>query len=82
MAAQLHCRHLPASTATNVQDGTETTARRKEDFLTVCSSDDHMTQLRCPDDLSGDMCERGVPGGVLNLNSTSYPDRGRYGNLL
>jgi hypothetical protein len=27
------------------------------------------------------MYERGVPGGALNLNSTSYPDRGRYGNL-
>jgi hypothetical protein len=27
------------------------------------------------------MCERGVPGGALNLNSTGYPDHGRYGNL-
>jgi hypothetical protein len=27
------------------------------------------------------MCERGVPGGALNLNSASYPDRGRYGDL-
>jgi hypothetical protein len=27
------------------------------------------------------MCERGVPGGALNLNSTGYPDHGRYGDL-
>jgi hypothetical protein len=27
------------------------------------------------------MDERGVPGGALKLNSTSYPDRGRYGDL-
>jgi hypothetical protein len=25
--------------------------------------------------------ERGVPGGALNLNCTSYPDHGRYGDL-
>jgi hypothetical protein len=27
------------------------------------------------------MYERGVPGGALNLNSTGYPDHGRYGDL-
>jgi hypothetical protein len=27
------------------------------------------------------MCEGGVPGGALNLNSTGYPDRGRYGDV-
>jgi hypothetical protein len=27
------------------------------------------------------MYERGVPGGALNLNSTGYPDLGRYGGL-
>jgi hypothetical protein len=27
------------------------------------------------------MCERGVPGGALNLNSTGHPDHGRYGDL-
>jgi hypothetical protein len=27
------------------------------------------------------MYELGVPGGVLNLNSKGYPDRGRYGDL-
>jgi hypothetical protein len=25
--------------------------------------------------------ERGVPGGALNLNSTGYPDYGRYADL-
>jgi hypothetical protein len=25
--------------------------------------------------------EREVPGGALNLNSTGYPDHGRYGDL-
>jgi hypothetical protein len=28
------------------------------------------------------MYERGVPGEALNLNSTSYCDHGRYGDLL
>jgi hypothetical protein len=41
----------------------------------------HRAQLRCPDDVSDDMCERGVPGGALNLNSTDYSDHGRYGDL-
>jgi hypothetical protein len=27
------------------------------------------------------MYQRGVPGGALNLNSTGYPDHGRYGDL-
>jgi hypothetical protein len=27
------------------------------------------------------MDERGIPGETLNLNSTSYPDHGRYGDL-
>jgi hypothetical protein len=27
------------------------------------------------------MCERGVTGGALNLNSTGYPDHGRNGDL-
>jgi hypothetical protein len=27
------------------------------------------------------MYVRGVPGGALNLNSTGYPDHGRYGDL-
>jgi hypothetical protein len=38
-------------------------------------------QLRSPDDVSDDMHEHGVPGGASNLNSTGYPDHGRYGNL-
>jgi hypothetical protein len=41
----------------------------------------HRAQLRCPDDVSDDIYEGGVPGGALNLNSTSYPDHGRYGVL-
>jgi hypothetical protein len=41
----------------------------------------HRVKLRCPDDVSDDMYERGVPGGALNLNSTDYPDHGRYGDL-
>jgi hypothetical protein len=41
----------------------------------------HRAQLRCPDDVSDDMCERGVPEGALNLNSTSYSDHSRYGDL-
>jgi hypothetical protein len=43
--------------------------------------DAHRAQLRCPDDVSDDMCGRGVPGRALNLNSTNYPDHGRYGVL-
>jgi hypothetical protein len=41
----------------------------------------HRAQLCCPDYVSDDMCERGVPGGALNLNYTGYPDHGRYGDL-
>jgi hypothetical protein len=41
----------------------------------------HRARLRCPDDVSDDMCECGVPGGALNLNSTGYPDHGRCGDL-
>jgi hypothetical protein len=25
--------------------------------------------------------ERGIPGGALNINSTSFPGHGRYGDL-
>jgi hypothetical protein len=28
------------------------------------------------------MYECGVPGGALNLNSTDYPDHGRYADLI
>jgi hypothetical protein len=41
----------------------------------------HRAQLRCPDDVSYDIYERGVPGGALNINSAGYPDHGRYGDL-
>jgi hypothetical protein len=46
-----------------------------------CGWGAHMAQLRCPDDVIDDIYERGVPGGALNLNSTSYPDHCRYGDL-
>jgi hypothetical protein len=32
--------------------------------------------------MSDNIYERGVPGGALNLNSTSHPDHGHYGDLL
>jgi hypothetical protein len=41
----------------------------------------HRARLHCHDDVSDDMYERGVPGEALNLNSTGYPDNGRYGDL-
>jgi hypothetical protein len=43
--------------------------------------DTYREQLRCPCDVSDDIYERGLPGGALNLNSTRYPDHGRYGDL-
>jgi hypothetical protein len=39
----------------------------------------HRARLRCPYDVSDDMCERGVPESALNLSSTSYPDHARCG---
>jgi hypothetical protein len=51
------------------------------DFVIPPPGCGHRAQLRCPDDVSDDIYERGVPGGALNLNSTSYPDHGRYGDL-
>jgi hypothetical protein len=41
----------------------------------------HRARLCCPDNVSDDMCECGVPGRVLNLSSTGYPDHGRCGDL-
>jgi hypothetical protein len=32
--------------------------------------DAHETQLRCPDEVDGDIYEYGVPGEALNLSST------------
>jgi hypothetical protein len=46
-----------------------------------CSWDAHEAQLRCPDGVSDDMCERGVPGGALNLSYTSHSDHGRRGDI-
>jgi hypothetical protein len=43
---------------------------------------DQLLRLRCPDDVSdGDVCERGVPGGALNLSSSDYSDHDRCANL-
>jgi hypothetical protein len=42
----------------------------------------HRAQLRCPDNVSVYIYERAVQGGALNLNSTGYPDHGRYGDLV
>jgi hypothetical protein len=39
-------------------------------------------QLRCPDDVTDDIYERGAPGGALNINCTSYPDHGCYWDFL
>jgi hypothetical protein len=41
----------------------------------------HRAQLCCPNYVSDDVCERGVPEEALNLCSTSYPDHGRCGDL-
>jgi hypothetical protein len=41
----------------------------------------HRAQLHCPDDVSDDIYELGVPGGALNLSSTGHPDHGRYVDL-
>jgi hypothetical protein len=42
----------------------------------------HRAQLRFPGDVSDDdIYERGEPEGALNLNSTGYPEHGRYGDL-
>jgi hypothetical protein len=40
--------------------------------------DTYEAQLRCPNEVDGDIYEYGVPGGVLNLNSTNYPDHGHH----
>jgi hypothetical protein len=41
----------------------------------------HRARLLCPYDVWWYTYERGVPGGALNLNSTSYPDHGLYGDV-
>jgi hypothetical protein len=47
----------------------------------IWGSGAHSARLCCPDDVPDYMCERGIPEGALNLSSTSYPDRGRFGDL-
>ena len=43
--------------------------------------DAHEVQLRCPDEVSGDMCEDEIPGWGLKSKSTNYPDHGHHGDL-
>ena len=39
----------------------------------------HEARLRCPDDVSGDMQEDGIPGGGLKPKSANYPDHSHHG---
>ena len=43
--------------------------------------DAHEAQLRCPNEVSGDMCEDEVPGWALKSQPTNYPDHGHHGDL-
>ena len=43
--------------------------------------DAHEKQLRCPDDVSGDMQEDEIPGGTLNLNLLNNQTMGTTRNL-
>ena len=38
-------------------------------------------RLRCPNEVSDDMCEDEVPGWALKSKSTNYPDLGHHGDL-
>ena len=46
-----------------------------------CGWGAHEAQLRCPNEMSGDMCEDEVPRWALKSKSTNYPDHGHYGDL-
>jgi hypothetical protein len=72
------CHHMSIYSSTSWPPPPPGCGRSVTDF---CGWGAHRAQLRCPDDVSIDMYERGVPGGALNLNSTSNPDHGRYGDL-
>ena len=41
----------------------------------------HEARLRCPDEVSGDMCEDEVPVWALKSKSTNYPDHSHHGDL-
>ena len=41
----------------------------------------HEERLRCPDEVSGDMCEDEVPGWALKPKSTIDPDHGHHRDL-
>ena len=43
--------------------------------------DAHEARLRCPDEVSGVMCEDEVPGWALKSKSTNYPDHCHHGDL-
>ena len=43
--------------------------------------DAHEAQLRCPDDVSGDMQEGEIPGGALSLNLLTTQTMVTTGNL-
>ena len=43
--------------------------------------DAHEVWLRCPDEVSGVMCEDEVPGWAFKSKSTNYPDHGHRGDL-
>ena len=43
--------------------------------------DAHEAQLRCPNEVSGDMCEDEVPGWALKSQPTNYPDHGHHGDF-
>ena len=43
--------------------------------------DTHVARLRCPDDVSGDMCEDYVPGCVLKSKSNNYLDHCHHVDL-
>ena len=38
-------------------------------------------RLRCPNEVSDDMCEDEVPGWALKSKSTNYPDHGHHGHF-
>ena len=41
----------------------------------------HEARIPCPHEVSGDMCEDGVPRWALKPKSTNYPDHNHHGDL-
>lgn len=77
MAAQQHCHHLPASRATNMQDGTVRTAKQKESNLTArnCSLWGKLTWLG--DNIYFFWGGEGGGGGQKKMKSTFLPNAPR-----